>query len=90
MTEQALWLDGNALAGLLQDAFGTDVTTVPRGCQSCGQVHVIGEHRMYRGAGAVLRCPHCGDVALRVATLPERYVLQLVGAWRLEIPRDSN
>jgi hypothetical protein len=75
MTEQALWLDGNALAGLLQ---------------SCGEVHVIGEHRMYRGAGPVLRCPHCGDVALRVATLPDRYVLQLVGAWRLEIPRASN
>jgi hypothetical protein len=89
MGEQALWVDGNALAGLLQEAFGTDVTTAPRGCQSCGQVHAIGAHRLYRGAGPVLRCPNCGDIALRVAMLPDRYVLQLVGAWRLEIPRDS-
>jgi uncharacterized Zn finger protein len=80
-------LDGNAIAGLLSELLGGELTAMPRGCQSCGQVHPIGAHRLYRGAGLVLRCPACGDVAARVATLPDRYVLNLVGAWRLDLPR---
>jgi hypothetical protein len=85
MTEDALWLDGNALGGLLEEALGAEMTQAPRGCQGCGQVHPVGAHRLYRGAGLVLRCPSCGAVALRVVSLPDRYVLQLVGAWRLEV-----
>jgi hypothetical protein len=42
---------------------------------------------MYRGAGIVLRCPNCGDIAARIALLPDRCVLQLFGAWRLELDR---
>ena len=61
-------LDGNAIAGVLAAAFGTDVTASPRPCQSCGQTHAVGA---YRGAGLVLRCPACGHVALRVTFSPE-------------------
>jgi hypothetical protein len=82
----ALWLDGNALAGFFEEAFGGDVTAAPRGCQSCGVVTAVGAHRVYRGAGFVLRCPACGDVAARIAVLPDRHVIQLAGGWRLEIP----
>ena len=84
MTRDDDWLDGNAIAGLLLEALGTEMTTVPRRCQSCGKVHPIGAHRLYQGAGPVLRCPNCGDVALRVAVLPDRYVLHLAGTWRIE------
>jgi Family of unknown function (DUF6510) len=87
MTEDALWLDGNALAGLLDEVLGFETTATPRGCQSCGAVNEIGAHRLYRGAGAVLRCPVCGDLALRIVTLPDRHVLLLAGTWRLEVPR---
>jgi hypothetical protein len=87
MTENALWLDGNALAGLLEELFAADLTAAPRVCHSCGSVHPIGAHRLYRGAGVVLRCPSCGVVALLVAALPDRYLLRLVGDWRVEIPR---
>jgi Family of unknown function (DUF6510) len=80
-----LWLDGNALGGLLQAALGTEMTAAPRGCQGCGQVHPVGAHRLYQGAGLVLRCPSCGAVALRVVSLPDRHVLHLAGAWRLEV-----
>src|SRR5207249_294457 len=89
MTDDARWLDGNALAGLLLEVLGAEMTDAPRGCQSCARVHAIGAHRLYRGAGLVLRCPACGDVALRVATLPDRHILHLVGAWRLDIPRSE-
>ena len=87
MTEQALWLDGNALGGLLEEALGAEMTAAPRVCQSCGATNAVGAHRLYRGAGVVLRCPACGDLALRIATLPDRYVVQLSGTWRFDIPR---
>ena len=89
MSEQARWLDGNALAGLLGEVFGAEMTTMLRGCQSCGTHAAIGAHRVYHGAGPVLRCPACGDVALRIATLPDRHVVRLAGSWTLDLPRVS-
>jgi len=86
MTDAALWLDGNALAGLLVELFGSDLTAVERGCPSCGASRAVGAHRLYRGAGAVLRCPACGDLALRVVALPGRHIVHLTGTWRLDIP----
>jgi hypothetical protein len=85
MSEQAVWLDGNAIAGLLHECFGTELTAAPRRCQSCGEVRAIGAHRLYRGAGLVLRCPVCGDVAARIGVLPDRQIMQLNGSWLLEI-----
>ena len=88
MTEQDLWLDGNGIAGLLVEVFGAEMTTISRRCQSCGQRNAVGAHRAYAGAGTVLRCPVCGDVALIIATLPDRYVVEMRGAWRLEVARE--
>jgi len=87
MTAPALWLDGNALAGLLAEVFGAEMTAVRRGCASCGQVNAVGAHRAYQGAGAVLRCPACSDVALRIAVLPDRHVVSMSGTWTLDVPR---
>jgi hypothetical protein len=87
VSEAARWLDGNAVAGLFHELFGAELTDAPRGCQTCGAVRALGAHRLYRGAGLVLRCPVCDDVAMRVATLPGRHVVQLAGAWRIEVPR---
>jgi hypothetical protein len=81
-------LDGNALAGLLGELLGVEATDSPRGCHSCGAVNAIGAHRLYRGAGLVLRCPTCGDVALRLAELPDCHILRITGTWLLAIPRD--
>jgi hypothetical protein len=79
-------LDGNAIAGLLQELLGAEVTDAPRGCHSCGKVHPIGAHRLYRGAGLVLRCPSCGVLAARIVLAPGRHVVELAGSWRLQIP----
>lgn len=62
-----LTLDGNAIAATLADAFGADITGERRGCASCGAVNAVGAFHVYRGAGYVLRCPACGDVAVRIA-----------------------
>jgi hypothetical protein len=83
MGESELHTDGNGVAGLLQQFFVTEVTTVRRVCQTCGEEHPIGAHRAYAGAGTVLRCPACGDVAAIVSALPGESVIGLRGAWRL-------
>jgi hypothetical protein len=57
--------DGNSIAGLLGGVFAVDVTVVERRCASCGFSGPLGAHRVYRGAGVVVRCPSCADVALR-------------------------
>jgi hypothetical protein len=85
--DEAVWLDGNAIAGLLIDVFGTEMTATERGCQSCGALTRVGAHRVYRGAGTVVRCPICADLALRITTLPDRHVVLLAGSWALEVPR---
>jgi hypothetical protein len=48
---------------------------------SCGERHATGEHRAYLSAGVVLRCPTCGDLALRAAELADRVVVELRGTW---------
>ena len=84
---KAAWLDGNGMAGLLAEVFGADVTAVVRTCGSCGTAAPVGAHRAYRGAGVVLRCPACQDVAIRIVQLPDRTVLDVRGAWVVELPR---
>ena len=80
-----LWLDGNGIGGVLAAAFGAEMTTAQRVCQSCGARNAIGAHRAYRGAGFVLRCPACVDVAARIAVLPDRHVVSLAGHWVFEL-----
>ena len=80
MTE--LYTDGNHVAGLLAEFLAADMTSTLRRCQSCHGEHAIAEHRAYQGAGAVLRCPQCGDVALRIAELDGDVVLEWRGTYR--------
>jgi hypothetical protein len=86
MNDTARWLDGNALGGLLQQLFGLDLTDTARTCQSCGATRAAAAHRLYHGSSMVLRCPACSDVALVVATLPNRRIVHLAGTWRIEFP----
>jgi Family of unknown function (DUF6510) len=89
MSDDARWLDGNAIGGLLQELFGAELTSAPHTCQSCGVTHPIAAHRLYLGAGAVLRCPACEQIAMVAATLPDRHVLHFTGAWQVEMPRSQ-
>jgi Family of unknown function (DUF6510) len=90
MSEDPRWLDGNALGGLLRELFGAEMTGEPHTCQSCGEVRPVGAHRLYLGAGTVLRCPGCDQIALVAAALPDRYVVHLMGAWRVDMPTAPN
>ena len=80
MTE--LHTDGNELAGMLAEFLAAEPTTTVRRCQSCHSEHVLAEHRAYRGAGVVLRCPACGDIAVTIAECAGELVLTWHGAYR--------
>jgi len=73
--------DGNAIAGMLMEIFEVEMTTERRTCQSCGQANEIGAHLLYAGAGYVLRCPNCDDMAAAIAVRPDNYALTLRGTW---------
>jgi Zn finger protein HypA/HybF involved in hydrogenase expression len=74
--------DGNEVAGLLAEFAAAEITTTVRRCQGCGNEHELGSHRAYRGAAAVLRCPSCGAVAVRVATVGDDLVVEWSGTYR--------
>lgn len=74
-------LDGNAAAGPLASAFGTEMTVVPGKCAHCGAVHVIAEMRAYvQAPGAVLRCPACDGIILRIVETDDATYVDARGA----------
>lgn len=81
MEAGSLHTDANEVAGILHEVFVADVTASGRVCQSCRQENPIGAHRLYHGAGLVLRCPACGDLAAVIAVRPNSYVISLHGTW---------
>jgi len=81
-------LDGNALAGMLEAMFGTDMTAIPGRCAHCGTINMVGAMRAYIGGpGAVLRCPACDGVVLRVVETAEATYVDARGAAYLRFER---
>jgi hypothetical protein len=76
--------DGNHVAGLLREIFQGELTTAGRSCETCGARTAIGAHRLYHGAGYVLRCPVCGDLAACISERPGGYALSLRGTWLIQ------
>jgi ribosomal protein S27E len=59
------YVDGNAIAGLLNDVFGREATDVSGRCSTCGAENFVGALLVFRAAGVVVRCPSCGAVLMR-------------------------
>lgn len=61
-------LDANAVAGMLNEIFGTEMTAVASRCAHCGNRAQIGSLRAYglNGPGVVLRCSTCTQIVMRV------------------------
>jgi hypothetical protein len=84
----ALMLDGNAVAGVLQDIFGVEMTANPAMCANCGNVSELGGLRAYTQApGAVLRCPACEAVMVTIVQTPVAIYLDARGAAYLKLKR---
>ena len=81
----ALRLDGNAAAGVLAQVFAVDITTAIGTCGGCGATDAVGAVHVYRGAGTVLRCPHCDGVLARIVESEARVWIDLRGLRSLEL-----
>jgi hypothetical protein len=79
-----LMLDGNAVAGLLQEVFAVEMTTAIGTCGGCGAGEPIGALHVFRGAGVVLRCPHCDTALVTIVRSKTRVWLGMPGMNGLE------
>ena len=83
-----MMLDGNAAAGVLQEIFALEMTASPTECANCGNVGEIGTLLAFTQApGAVLRCPVCEHVMLRIVETPDAIYLDARGATYLRLAR---
>ena len=80
-----LMLDGNAVAGMLQEVFAVEVTTAIGMCGSCGAREAIGATHVFRGAGIVLRCAHCDNVLAKIVRDDTRMWMDFQGVRTLEV-----
>ncbi len=86
MTGSNTWVDGNALAGPLQEVFSVDVTAAVARCDGCGRTGPIAEARVYdRAPGLVARCLGCDQVLVRLVRAPGRAWLDVRGLTYLQL-----
>lgn len=87
---QAIPLDGNSAAGLLSEVFAVDLTVATATCGECDAVGAVGTLTMWAAEmGAVLRCPSCGSVVLRLTSTPTHVWLDASGSRSLAIPKHA-
>ena len=82
-------LDANALAGMLEEVFGRDMTARMSQCAHCGNQAQIGTLRVYdmHGPGVVLRCSTCAGIALRIVRRPDgSFLVDAAGMTYTESP----
>ena len=80
-----LMLDGNAIAGLLQEVFAVEMTTAIGTCRRCGAARPVGAAHLYQGAGIVLRCPHCNNVLAKIVKNDSQVWIDFQGIRTLEL-----
>jgi hypothetical protein len=77
----ALMVDGNAVAGELQQIFGRDMTMTVARCAGCSRDTEMGALMAFtRGPGVVLRCPACQTAIARIVETPSALYLEARGA----------
>jgi hypothetical protein len=86
MNAEDMKLDGNAIGGLLNEIFGTDITGSMGICASCGAEGQVATLDVYmRAAGIVGRCRSCGAVMIRIVRSETKVWLDLSGTRTIEI-----
>jgi hypothetical protein len=80
-------VDGNAIAGLLQQVFGTDMTTAVGTCATCGARRPMAEFVVYLHCpGTVARCRDCLAMLMVVTTRRSMNCVDLTGLSALAVP----
>ena len=80
-----LMLDGNAVAGLLQEVFAVEMTTAIATCGSCGAADAVGATHVFRGAGIVMRCPHCDNALVTIVEDDARVWIGFAGVPTVQV-----
>ena len=80
-----LMLDGNAVAGLLQEVFAVEMTTATGTCNACGVTEAVGALHVFRGAGIVMRCPHCDATLVTIVEAGARVWIGFAGVRTLQV-----
>ena len=81
-------LDANAVAGMLEELFGADMTVADSKCAACGREGEVGTLLAYTMApGVVLRCPACSAVMLRMVETPRGMLVEAKGLAYLRMTR---
>jgi hypothetical protein len=84
-------LDGNAIAGPLQEVFGVEMTVAMGTCAGCGATARVAELVVYmRGPGVVGRCRRCDSVLIVLVTIRGRTCVDLRGLAALGLPQASS
>ena len=79
-------LDGNAIGGLLQDVFGTEMTDAQATCGTCGATGSVAETMVYlRGPGTVVRCKNCTSLLMVISHVHGLNCVDLGGLAALEV-----
>jgi Family of unknown function (DUF6510) len=80
-------VDGNAVGGMLIDAFGREMTDARGCCRQCGTINALGAvHTYTRAPGDVLRCPVCETFLMVAVALPTGLRISCVGLRWMEAP----
>lgn len=83
---EMLVLDGNAVAGELEELMGFDMTAAQHRCTSCGNRGPMATLLAYTGGpGTVLRCSICREVVIRLVRTPSATYLDMRGAAYLSL-----
>ncbi len=80
-----LMVDGNAVAGLLQELFAVEITTAMAMCDACGATDAVGALHVFRGAGIVMRCPQCDNVLVTIVKADARLWIGFQGVRSLQV-----
>jgi hypothetical protein len=81
-------LDGNSIAGPLEEIFATDMTVAVGRCGQCDWSGPLARISVYAAApGSVGRCPGCENVLLRICLTPRKLVFEMSGLSSVEVSR---
>jgi ribosomal protein S27E len=73
-------LDGNALAGLFDEVFGEEMTTIVVTCRTCGTTAAIGETVVYPNPmAAIVRCRTCAQLLILITQIHGVSCVDLLG-----------
>ncbi len=78
-------LDGNSIAGVLEELFGRDMTLASGRCTGCGAEREVGALHVYRAAGIVVRCPDCDTVLIRIVEGRDRMWVDFRGLSAVQV-----